>query len=204
MKNEMLPKAYGLDTAEKTREFYGEWAATYDAEITQNGYATPGRCAAVLAQFAADKAAPVLDIGCGTGISGAALKSEGFSLIDGCDFSAQMIEIAKLKNIYRQLLTTNLENPFPFEPGSYSAISAMGVLNPGHAPASTIDDVLALLPPDGLFVFSLNDHALEDHSYEARLNEQFDSGSARLLFKEYGDHLPKIDLNSTVYLLQKA
>jgi len=136
-------------------------------------------------------------------MSGEALKAAGFSTLDGCDFSSEMLAKADEKNIYRATITTNLEEPFPFEHGAYANLAAIGVLNPGHAPASTLDEILALLPQGGLFVFSLNDHALEDHSYEARLNEHVDSGSAALLFREHGSHLPKIDLKSNVYVLKK-
>jgi len=200
----MLNDVYDLDSGEKTRAYYDKWAKTYDAELADNGYVTPTRCADALAGQAEDLGAPVLDIGCGTGISGSALRTAGFTKVDGCDFSAEMLEVAKGKGVYDQAFNTDLENPFPFEAGAYAHLSAMGVLNPGHAPASTLDEVLSLLTPGGLFVFSLNDHALEDNSYEARLNEHLDSGNARLLFKEYGEHIPKIDLRSNVYVLQKA
>jgi len=194
MTKKMLANAYGQDGAEETKSFYNEWASTYDKEVLENGYVTPERCATALVEFVDDKSAPLLDIGCGTGISGHALKNAGFSTVDGCDFSAEMLAKAKKKNLYRETITTNLEEPFPFETGSYANAAAIGVLNPGHAPASTLDDILELLPAGGHFVFSLNDHALEDHTYEARLNEHVDCGSAALLFKDYGPHLPKIDL----------
>lgn len=199
----MLNNAYGLDGAEATKSFYDEWAASYDEEVTENGYMTPQRCAEALAEFVDDQTAPVLDIGCGTGISGIALKTAGFSKIDGCDFSAEMLKRAKGTSIYRELTNTNLEKPFPFESDAYVNMSAVGVLNPGHAPATTLDEILALLPSNGHFVFSLNDHALEDHSYEARLNEHVDCGTAQLMFREYGPHLPEINLQSNVYVLKK-
>lgn len=204
MNRKMLDNAYGLMSAAETRAFYDAWAESYDAEIAENGYATPDRCAAALAQFATARDIAVLDIGCGTGMSGSALTEAGFTVIDGCDFSAEMLARAQAKGIYRTLVNTDLENPFPFEPGAYGAITAMGVLNPGHAPATTLDEVLALLPPGGLFAFSLNDHALADGSYEGRINENVDTGAARLLFREEGQHLPGIGLNSTVYVLEKT
>ncbi len=199
----MLAHAYGQDSAEKTKSFYKEWAASYDQEVLENGYVTPGRCAVALAEFTQDTAAPLLDIGCGTGISGVALKTAGFTTLDGCDFSEEMLLEAEKKAIYRETISTNLEEPFPFETGSYANAAAIGVLNPGHAPASALDDMLALLPAGGHLVFSLNDHALEDRTYEARLNEHVDCGTAALMFREYGPHLPKIELQSNVYVLKK-
>lgn len=203
MTEKMLENAYDLEDAEATRDFYAKWAASYDLEVLENGYATPARAAHALADYADDLDAPVLDIGCGTGISGKALKSEGFTTIDGCDFSTEMLEKARRKDVYRNLINTNLENPFPFEQGTYAYITAIGVLNPGHAPAETLTAALDLLLPGGLIVFSLNDHALADKSYEACINEHVDTCNVALLFREYGPHLPKIDLHSNVYVMRK-
>ena len=203
MDKTFLDNVYGMTDPDSTQAFYGEWAKTYDAEVRANGYATPERCAAALAQFAEDASAPLLDIGCGTGLSGEAFAAQDFSIIDGSDFTPEMMEIALTKRVYRKMLAADLNNPMPFEPGDYANIAAVGVLNPTHAPAETLDAVMERLLPGGLFVFSLNDHALADGSYEGRLREHVDVGASELLFSEYGTHLPKIDLKSTVYVLRK-
>jgi len=202
-KKQFLDKAYDLDGAEATRQFYDDWSESYDAEVRENGYATPARCAAALKKFTGGLATPLLDIGCGTGVSGEAFRDAGFTTIDGADFSAEMLAAAKKKDLYRDLIQTDLANPFPFEPGKYANIAAVGVLNPGHAPAETLDAVIPLLPRGGCFVFSLNDHAMEDGSYEGRILEHVDTGSTLLMFREYGDHLPKIGLKSNVYVLKR-
>lgn len=201
---EFLSKLYEIDTVEDTRRHYNEWAASYDAEITKNGYATPARCAAALAEFALDKSAPILDIGCGTGISGLALRSVGFTHIDGSDLSDEMLNVARAKeSVYHELWKTDLDDPFPFETGTYTNFSAMGVISSGHAEAPIIDAILAVMPVGGLFVFSLSDHALEDPTFEARVAENIDTGAAQLLFKEHGDHLPGIGMGTNVYVLRK-
>ncbi|MEO1312389.1 MAG: class I SAM-dependent methyltransferase [Pseudomonadota bacterium] len=199
-----LDAVYALETSEDTREFYDNWSQTYDAEVTENGYASPGRVADALAQFVPDQAKPILDLGCGTGVSGQALSAAGFTTLDGSDFSPEMLTQAGAKGIYRTLLHADLTDPLPFADGTYPVITAIGVLNPGHAPAETLDAILAKLPKDGIFAFTLNDHALADHSYEARLMDHLDCGTAVLLFKEHGAHLPKIDLKSNVYVLRKT
>ncbi len=199
-----LKDVYTIENTEHARDFYDGWADTYDAEIAANGYVTPRRCAEALAKFATDKSAPVLDVGCGTGLSGVALKAAGFANIDGCDLSPEMLQRAgKRKGVYRKLWEADIAHPFPFAPGTYTHIAAMGVIASSHAPPSTIDDVLAALPSDGMFVFSLNDVTLQDPEFEARIAENVDAGMARLIFKEHGEHLPTIDLKSVVYILQK-
>ena len=67
---------------EETKALYTDWAKTYDSDVTGAGYATPGRVARALAEVA-DLTAPLLDFGCGTGLSGVALAAEGFTAIDG-------------------------------------------------------------------------------------------------------------------------
>lgn len=200
-----LQTAYEVENTDQTRTFYGNWAASYDQEIGENGYATPRRCADALAKFSPDKSLPVLDFGCGTGLSGLALREQGFDNIDGCDLSPEMLAVAGARTgLYRHLWEADVENPFPFDPGTYAAIQAVGVIAASHAPAETIDQILSVLPPEGLFVFSLNDHTLQDPAFEARVVENIDTGFARLLLKEHGDHLPGINLKSKVYILQKT
>ncbi len=201
MTDTFLDKAYGARDAASTRKLYDDWAASYEAELGENGYATPGRCAAALAEFSKDKSAPILDFGCGTGLSGLALKLAGFDIIDGVDLSADMIAQASDKGVYRALKQIEAGD----EPaGGYVAIAAIGVIGAGAAPISVFDQLMNALASGGLLVFSFNDHALEDPVNEARVHEWTDCGAARLLFREYGAHIPGIDLKANVYVLDKA
>ncbi len=199
-----LDNAYSVETVAETKAFYNDWAATYDAEVTANGYATPRRCARALAKFCTDKSAALLDVGCGTGISAMAFSGAKFSNISGCDLSSEMLAKAgERAGLYQDLWQADLNDPFPFETGTYTNIAAVGVLATGHAPADTILQITAKLPVGGLFVFSLNDHTLQDSSYEGRIADSVDSGECELIFKDYGAHLPGIELKSTVYVLRK-
>jgi len=200
-----LGDAYALDDAEETQAFYGAWAQTYEREVLRNGYATPARCAAALARTAVAVDAPLLDLGCGTGLSGEAFRQAGFSTIDGSDFSAEMLAHARGKpRLYRRLTRGNLEAPIPARAGEYGNIAAVGVFSPGHAPATMLDAVLALLPPAGCFVFSLNDHALADPSFVERIEASVAAGTAEVAFHEYGEHLPGVGLRASVYVLRRC
>ncbi len=199
-----LNKVYDARDAKSTRKLYDDWSASYDAEVAENGYATPGRCAAALAAHSRDLEAPILDFGCGTGLSGLALALAGFSTIDGLDLSAEMLAIAREKGTYRALDLIEADTPLPHQPGTYAAIAAIGVIGAGAAPISVFDILMDGLSAEGRLVLSFNDHALEDPIYEAKIQSYVDTGRARLLFQEYGDHLPGIGLNSNVYVLAKT
>lgn len=203
VKKRFLDRVYETDGSDEVRALYATWSESYDAEVAESGYATPRRCAQALARCVQDRAAPVLDIGCGTGLSGVAFRAVGLSTIDGSDFSAEMLAEARAKGIYRDLIRADLNDPLPFAAGDYAHAAAVGVFSPDHAPPETIDAVMNLLPPGGCFVFSLNDHALQDRGYHVRLREWTDCGSALVEVKEYGPHLPKIGLKAMVYVLRK-
>lgn len=197
-----LQDAYHLNGPEDARHLYRDWARDYDEELRANGYATPARAAEALAGFVEDRTAPVLDIACGTGLSGEALKAAGFTTVDGLDFTPEMLEVARAKGVYRKLIEGDAADP-PVEPGAYANAVAVGALSPGHAPPETLDAALALLPSGGHLAVSLNDHALKEGGYEGRLCDLIDSGAAMLLFKEQGPHLPGIDLEAVIYVLRK-
>ncbi|UXX83704.1 class I SAM-dependent DNA methyltransferase [Roseovarius pelagicus] len=203
MTGKFLDKAYDLDGADKTQAHYDAWAATYDAEISENGYATPGRCAAALWAKLPRPDAPILDFGCGTGLSGLALKLAGYRVIDGTDPSVEMLEGARAKNVYRTLSALDLSDPAPIPTGRYRAIAAIGVIGTGAAPARTLDLLMKTLGRGDFLVFSYNDHALADPHYVGRLNQWLDCGAARLITKDYGPHLPGQNLNSNVYVVEK-
>jgi predicted TPR repeat methyltransferase len=198
-----LDRAYELDTAQATHAFYKDWAASYDAEILANGYVTPQRCAKALRSAVSAPTSTLLDLGCGTGLSGQAFLDVGFETIDGSDFSQAMLDAAASKQrIYRELLIGDLMNPIPAKRGEYANIAAVGVFSPGHAPALMIETVISRLEPGGCFVFSLNDHALADPSYDATIDELLARGVAEMASREYGDHLPKQSLNADICVLR--
>ena len=198
-----LSNAYKLSNPDETREFYEGWAAGYEAEVTDNGYITPQRCAEALAKYAASPWAPLMDLACGTGISGLALKAVGFECIDGYDFSQAMLDQAAAKGIYRNLAIADMSKPLEIAADVYQNAAAIGCITPEYMPPTVLDEILSKLPGGGCLVFSLNDHAAADGTVVGRLTTLIDCGAAELLFKEYGDHLPAIGLKSTVYVLKK-
>lgn len=203
MGQKYLDKVYAARNASETRALYDDWSRSYEAEVRENGYATPARCAEALAQFSPDQTLPILDFGCGTGLGGLALKLAGFATLDGMDLSQDMLEQARTKGLYRNLTQVEAGDPLPITPGDYAAIAAIGVIGAGAAPISVLDELMKALDKNGLLVLSLNDHALQDHANEGRINEWTDCGAARLLFREHGPHLPGINLKSNVYVLEK-
>ncbi len=198
-----LNDVYELKTVADTKALYDDWSKTYDNEVGGKGYVTPARIASALSAFLPDKNAPILDFGCGTGMSGAALKEAGFTTIDGCDLSQDMLTHAADKNAYRKLWQSDPATDFPVKTGDYTAITAVGVISIGAAPPETLDILIELLVPGGLLTFSFNDHTLEDPRFEARVKQYIDAGTCEQILGEDGEHLPGIGLRSTIFVLKR-
>jgi predicted TPR repeat methyltransferase len=197
-----LQNVYDLATQADTDAYYTRWAASYDDELTRQGYQTPQRCADALRRFIASDAA-VVDIGCGTGLSGAALAAAGFTNLAGTDVNVEMLDVARVAGIYRDTWVTDIENPFPFALGTYDAIAAVGVIGVGAAPASLLRLALEALATDGRLVFSYNDHALKVPEFTDALTDVVSSGLAEQEFAEHGIHIKGLGSMSTVFVLRR-
>ena len=90
-----------------------------------------------------DRAAEVLDIGCGTGLVAEELAARGFSAIDGLDASPRMLAEARAKGLYRNLVEGDVRARGTIEPGRYDAVIAVGVFGAGHLGPEDLDTLRA-------------------------------------------------------------
>lgn len=207
-KKRLLDRAYTFDhssTVQHTREFYDEWAEVYDEElVTEQGYAMPQRCASALARFATPSSTRVLDVGCGTGLSGKALQAAGFEAIDGCDISPGMLEKAAQLGLYERLFEADLTRPpLDVEDASYDAATAVGVYSFGHLHADTTETILRAVAPGGLVAIGVNDHFYEEGSLRAKIEDLEREGAVTTLLAEHGAHLPVKGVGGWVFVLRK-
>jgi predicted TPR repeat methyltransferase len=202
MAEEFLRGVYDLDSQDATNDYYTAWAATYDEELTRQGYRSPQRCAEALARFV-EPDAPILDVGCGTGLSGVALRTAGFSDVSGQEINDEMLALAIEAGVYRTTWIADPADPFPFEAGTFAALAAIGVIGIGAAPASLLTESLHALAPGGHLVFSYNDHALEHPEFSGALEDAITAGLGELVHSEHGPHFEGLGSSSTVYVLRR-
>ena len=136
-------------------------------------------------------------------MSGQALQSVGYQNIDGIDFSEEMLDYAREKQTYRNLWQEDLNALAEIKTAPYEAIFAAGIISPSHAKAETIALGLSALQPSGIMVFSFNDHALKDNIYMAKISEVKKNKNITVLEEIYGEHIKKLDIKATVYVIQK-
>ncbi|WP_084860422.1 class I SAM-dependent DNA methyltransferase [Salibaculum halophilum] len=185
---------------EETIDVYRDWAGAYDSDLETFDYRTPDRLTAALARHVAAETT-VLDFGCGTGISGAALLRAGFAHLHGTDVVAEMVEIARDKNLYDDLW---VGAPGAALPRNYDAIVAVGVVSLGAAPPETLSLLIRHLTPGGILAMSFNDPTIENGTYDAVLDAHVAAGDVALLSREHGPHLAAKDMGSDVIVLRRG
>lgn len=197
--------AYSLESQEQTLTHYSSWAKSYDEEVSRDGqYAQPRRVAEALTALGVDKNSTILDVGCGTGLSGEALKEAGFTLIDGCDFSPEMLEKASAKSIYRNLFTADLNVGLPeIEDASCDVVTAVGVFSFGHVMPDACDDMLRVLKPNGIFVVALNEQFWDRGDLATKIEDLKSEKKIEEISREYGEHLPTHDVSGWVIVMKK-
>ena len=69
----------------------------------------------------------ILDLGCGDGAVGEALKAKGFEDLIGIDISKGMLDIAQNKGTYTSLKKGDLQQTLPFEDGTFDCAVSSAV-----------------------------------------------------------------------------
>ena len=139
------------------RELFDQYAPRFDADLEGRlGYRTPGLLAALLAEagVAADGSRRVLDLGCGTGLSGVALKPFAARL-EGLDLSPRMLAEARQRGLYDALHEADLLDWLPGRRAAFELVAAADVLNYLGDLAPALAAMAGALVPDGIAAFSL-------------------------------------------------
>lgn len=151
-------------------ESYDAWAGDYDRQLVEWGYEAPTRAAEFLARHLDNTVdARVLDCGCGTGMTGAALRAAGFAgPITGFDMSVASLDIARTKDIYADLKPVDLNGALPLDTDSIDGILCVGVLTYVEE-GPLLREWMRVLRPGGVAVFTCRDDFWESRGYAQTL-----------------------------------
>ncbi|WP_342643792.1 class I SAM-dependent DNA methyltransferase [Rhodoligotrophos ferricapiens] len=167
---EFLKRSYSMHGPDEAVSLYKDWAPSYDQQLqSELGYLSPKRVADLAAEWVVDRAAPVLDVGCGTGLTGAAMKFHGYTTIDGVDISPEMIALAQAKGIYREIFEADLLKPLPLASDAYGAAVSSGTFTHAHVGAVALDEVFRVLRPGGLLVCTIHTDVFEPAGFRAKI-----------------------------------
>lgn len=146
---------------------FDNYAPIYEEHLVQMlGYRGPDALVETLAAYAGGEAAlqfpNAVDIGCGTGLVGARIR--GFcGHLAGSDIAAGMVELARAKNVYDELLVLDAaQHLASLAPGSIDLVTAGDCLNYIADLAPVFAAAGQALRPGGLFVMTVQVSEAED------------------------------------------
>lgn len=162
-----LDSVYGAGSARELGNAYADWAATYDGETAALGYLLPFLIAAWVARHVPVGDGPLLDAGCGTGLTGPQLVALGYDRIEGLDLSPEMLAIANARGVYADLRQATLGETLPWPDGHFRAFFSTGVFTIGHAPAAGLHDLVRITRKGGHAIFTVRDRVFEAGGFRA-------------------------------------
>jgi predicted TPR repeat methyltransferase len=174
-----LDMVYAAETETELAAAYAAWANGYDTETAALGYCLPFMVAAWVARHVPKGDGPLLDAGCGTGLSGPYLAALGYGDIEGLDLSEEMLELARTRGGYKVLTRAALGGALPCPDGHFSAFISTGVFTSGHAPASSLDELVRITASGGHAIFTVRDTVLDTGGFLAKFAALEASGKWR-------------------------
>ncbi len=189
-----MPGAY-------VRTLFDQYAPRFDAALTEGlGYRGPAVLRDAIAEACTAARRPLrfgaaLDLGCGTGLAGAALRP----LVDtlaGVDLSERMVALAREKKLYDRLETGDLVQFLHAEARDarcYALIVAADVFAYLSWLPSVVAAAAQVLAPDGLLAFTVETHPGDDVILGEKL--RYAHGAAHVRTAVAGAGLALVTLN---------
>lgn len=144
-----LDRAYEIDGADSARDLYKGWADTYDEAFAADwGYVAPRRIAEIFREEMGAEDVPVLDLGAGTGLVAEHLRD---LVVDGIDLTAEMLDRAGEKGLYRRRIVGDLTRKLEMEDASYGGFISSGTFTHGHVGPVCFPELLRVARPGALF-----------------------------------------------------
>ncbi len=184
-----LHTAYALESPEDHKRLYAEWAGDYDEGFAaREDYQLHVHTARAFVSTGGQ--GPVLDVGAGTGLCGAVLAGLGVGPIDATDISAEMLDRAMRKDIYRDAIEADLNKGIPVPRESYSGVVSSGTFTHGHLGPEALPALLRVARHGAQFALSINAQHYEKLGFAEALHKMAQGQIQNLTLTEapiYGD-----------------
>jgi predicted TPR repeat methyltransferase len=161
-----LQSVYNAESSQEAAELYDNWAEDYEQSILSWGYATPAVAAGFFGRYVQPKEGAVLDAGAGTGMMGEILAPLGYQDLVGIDISANMLELARKKGMYKELRQMELGGQLDLPTDAFSAVVSTGVFAAGHAPPESFEELIRTTKSGGHMIFSVRTDVYEEGGFK--------------------------------------
>jgi predicted TPR repeat methyltransferase len=187
-------------TAIYVRRLFDQHAPEFDRSLVERlGYRGPKLLLEAVTSVAGEplQLGAVLDLGCGTGLAGAAFRPYCKRLV-GVDISPAMIERARSKGLYDRLVTADLiEFLTGTKADSYHLVLAADVFVYCSDLTPIAAAVARVLLPGGLFAFTVETHEGPEVRLQPTLRYAHGAAHVRAAIAEAGLQVKRLERAST-------
>ena len=171
---------YSSRNNQELAERYDAWAKDYDSDLENDfEYQGPKRAVEIFAQYV-PKEARIMDAGAGTGLVGELLAKAGYHNLVAMDLSQGMLDEARKKGVYKEYLQMVMGDPLDIPTNAFDAVICTGTLTVGHAPASSLDELVRITKPGGHIAYTLRPDLYETDGFKERHSALESEGKWRL------------------------
>ena len=155
---------------------YKNWAKKYEDDVINlAGYVGHLITSELLLSYLRNTQAKIFDAGCGTGLVGEILNKNSFQNLIGADFSQEMLNIAKQKNVYQSLDLVDLTKKLDYEDNLFDAIICAGTFTCGHVGPEALREMVRITKQGGYICFTVRKQEWEASPYRQIINDLEDS-----------------------------
>jgi predicted TPR repeat methyltransferase len=156
---------------EYTTTLFDQYAGTFEKQLVGTlKYRTPESLFDALAPLLPSRKLDILDMGCGTGLVGSRLAPLARTLT-GVDISPNMLEVARRRHIYDDLICSELTEFLRTRSGNFDLAVAADVFVYIGELSEVFRGVRAVLREGGFFAFSVE--ASEDQDFVLRATRRY-------------------------------
>jgi len=202
--SKMLERAYTVTSSDDVKRLYRDWAETYDEHLESGlGYRAPELLSSMLSRVVSDFDSRILDVGCGTGLVGSSLSTLGYINLDGLDFSLDMLEVAREKRVYKNLIQADLNKKLNFNDAIYDAIICCGTFTRGHVGPDVLIELMRILKKGAPLACTINSGVWIEKEFDRWIEVAVKDGLLALEEKSSEDYFSKSDEKGFFCLLRK-
>lgn len=160
----------GSTSSSEVRKIYDDWAGSYDETLKGWDYRAPAQAAQML-RAVMPAQSTLLDAGCGTGLTGLALRSAGFvGAIDGIDLSPTSLREAEGRGVYRSLSAVDLQEfPLAIADDAYDGLLCIGVLTYIPDGEGIMREFARVVRPGGRILITQREDLFAERGYGSML-----------------------------------
>jgi predicted TPR repeat methyltransferase len=165
----------GTSDPREVSQRYDAWAKTYDHDLAAWSYQAPARVAEIV--VGRSGIGSVLDLGCGTGLIGRALRDRGYAgELHGRDLSQASLDLARESGAYQSLGPADLQQRLDLDDDSVDAVVCVGVMTYLPDVEGVWREFARVTRPGGLVVATQREDLWQSRECEAVVERLRDDG----------------------------